>query len=109
MTPSSILSGAMTSLLGAGSADQKEGHPPVTMVFCCVDGGKQFVAKHRRDAEQLHQQLVAVMRSVLMQVLAVVMFTLLFCKACPSHFSNSDSWGLFCSAAGWVAQVHGGI
>ena len=58
----------MDSLLEADSAESQKGHPSVTMVFFSVDGGKQFVAKHRRDAEHVHQQLVAVMRSVLVQV-----------------------------------------
>ena len=41
---------------------------PVTMVFCCVDGGKQFATRQRRDAREVHNELVAVMRSVLLQV-----------------------------------------
>ena len=63
--------GAMTSILEGQAEDRQHAHPSVTMVFCCVDGGKQFVAKHRRDAEHVHQQLVAVMRSVLVQVAGV--------------------------------------
>jgi len=43
--------------------------PPVTMVFCAVDGGKQFTTWQRRDARDVHNELVAVMRSVLLQVI----------------------------------------
>ena len=68
------LLGAMTSLLEAKSTGQHEGHPSVTMVFCCVDGGKQFVAKHRNDAQHVHQELVAVMRSILIQVWTVMVW-----------------------------------
>ncbi len=42
--------------------------PPVSMVFSIVDGGKQYASKHREDAEEVHLQLLAVMRSVLLQV-----------------------------------------
>ena len=42
--------------------------PLVTMVFCSVDGGKQYVGRHRQDALNVHTELVAVMRSVLLQV-----------------------------------------
>jgi hypothetical protein len=39
------------------------------MVFCAVDGGKQFTTWQRRDARDVHNELVAVMRSVLLQVI----------------------------------------
>ena len=42
--------------------------PNVTMVFCCVDGGKPFVSRHRREAREVHNLLVSVLRSVLQQV-----------------------------------------
>jgi hypothetical protein len=42
--------------------------PPVTMVFAIVDGGKQYAAKHRQAAEDVHLQLMSVMRTVLLQV-----------------------------------------
>ena len=58
----------MTSILETHAEDRQQAHPSVTMVFCSVDGGKQFVAKYRSDAEHVHQQLVAVMRSILVQV-----------------------------------------
>lgn len=41
---------------------------PVTMVFCMVDGGKAFAARHRRDAPAVHRTLAAVVCSVLRQV-----------------------------------------
>lgn len=40
----------------------------MTMVFCMVDGGKAFAARHRRDAPAVHRTLAAVVRSVLRQV-----------------------------------------
>ena len=41
--------------------------PAVTMVFCMADGGKTYASKHRRDARDVHAQLLATMRSVLRQ------------------------------------------
>ena len=38
------------------------------MVFCMVDGGKQFAAKHRHDARVVHAELVALIRGLLRQV-----------------------------------------
>lgn len=40
----------------------------VTMVFCTVDGGKQYVLRYRREAREVHLQLVALIRSTLLQV-----------------------------------------
>ena len=40
----------------------------VTMVFCTVDGGKQYVLRYRREAREVHLQLVALIRSMLLQV-----------------------------------------
>ena len=55
--------------LSASSPDiASPAHPPVTMVFCCADGGKHYVNKNRRDAEAVHNELVAVMKSVLLHV-----------------------------------------
>lgn len=42
--------------------------PPVTVVFCMVDAGKQFALRHRRDAHLIHHVLEAVVRSILRQV-----------------------------------------
>ena len=42
--------------------------PNVTMVFCSVDGGKQFVSRHRREGHEVHNILVSMLRSVLQQV-----------------------------------------
>ena len=38
------------------------------MVFCSVEGGKQYSAWNRQDAREVHLQLLAVMYSVLRQV-----------------------------------------
>jgi len=38
------------------------------MVFCCADGGKHYVDKNRRDAEEVHNELVVVMMNVLRHV-----------------------------------------
>ena len=38
------------------------------MVFCMVDGGKQFAAKHRHDARVVHAEMVALIRGLLRQV-----------------------------------------
>ena len=45
--------------------------PQVTMVFCSVDNARNFVLRSRKAAFDLHQELVAVMRSVLRQVSSV--------------------------------------
>ena len=68
--------GSFCSLPGALSApvaatDTFPSHLSVTMVtivFCMVEGGKQYAAKSRRDAREVHVQLVALLRSVLLQV-----------------------------------------
>ena len=41
--------------------------PPVTVVFCKVDGGGR-TAPSRREADALHSELVALMCSVMRQV-----------------------------------------
>ena len=43
--------------------------PLVTAVFCSVEGGKQYAARHRTDARSVHLELLAVSRSVLRHVL----------------------------------------
>ena len=41
--------------------------PPVTVVFCKVDGGGR-TAPSRREADALHSELVALMCSIIRQV-----------------------------------------
>ena len=96
--------------------------PNVTMVFCSVDGGKQFVSRHRRDAQMVHNVLVSMLRSVLQQVLLVYYnrcfrqqtwflivhnhISTLMC-AFISHMWYPGGRRLFRTAAGWRAEVHG--
>ena len=65
--------------------------PLVTMVFCSVDGGKQYVGRHRHDALDVHTELVAVMRSVLLQVgTNTSMHDLLYASIRPAGFEYSS-------------------
>ena len=49
--------------------------PPVTMVFCAVEGGKQYATWQRKDAREVHNELVAVMKSVLLQVIHIMLIS----------------------------------
>lgn len=43
--------------------------PKVTMVFTAVEGAKPFALRHRsRDVREIHSELLAVVRSCLLQV-----------------------------------------
>lgn len=43
--------------------------PKVTMVFTAVEGAKPFALRHRsRDVREIHAELLAVVRSCLLQV-----------------------------------------
>ena len=44
--------------------------PPMTMVFCMVDGGKMYAIRHRRDARLVHLGCLSVVLSTLRQVRA---------------------------------------
>ncbi|GAX86571.1 hypothetical protein CEUSTIGMA_g13978.t1 [Chlamydomonas eustigma] len=44
-----------------------ESYPLLTMVFVMADEGKQYVAKHRRDAELVNAELVSLMLNILLQ------------------------------------------
>ena len=63
-----MYSGAVFSPLGSSDSANSVILPPVTMVFCSVDCAKQYISRQRRDAHEVHNELVAVLRSVLLQV-----------------------------------------
>ena len=41
--------------------------PPITMVFCCVDGGKVFASKYRSEAHEVHVIIAGIIRNTLRQ------------------------------------------
>ena len=42
--------------------------PPITMVFCMVDGGKLYAVRHRKDARMVHLCCASIILSTLRQV-----------------------------------------
>ncbi|GAX74578.1 hypothetical protein CEUSTIGMA_g2027.t1 [Chlamydomonas eustigma] len=42
--------------------------PPVTMVFCCVEGGKEYAKKHREEAHAIHLLIAGIIRCTLREV-----------------------------------------
>jgi hypothetical protein len=44
--------------------------PPITMVFCCVDGGKAFASRNRTEAHEVHCIIASIIRNTLCQVCA---------------------------------------
>ena len=59
-TPS--LPGTLLAPLGSKDPLPSGPLPPVTLVFCSLDGGLQYSAVHRQDVLSVHLELVAIMR-----------------------------------------------
>ena len=52
----------------SASESNLEALPPVTMVFCAIENGKQYAGWHRADAQVVHNEMSALMRSILRQI-----------------------------------------
>ncbi len=57
-----VHAGALLAPLGSRDLLPAGPLPPVTMVFCSVEGGKQYAAWRRHDAHEVHLQLVSTMQ-----------------------------------------------
>ena len=61
--------GALLAPLGLRDPLSAGSLPPVTMVFCSIEGGKQYASlRSKADARDVHMELIAVMRGALKQV-----------------------------------------
>ena len=56
------LPGTLLAPLGSKDTLPSVPLPPVTLVFCSLDGGLQYSAVHRQDVLSVHLELVAIMR-----------------------------------------------
>ena len=54
--------------LGSKDTASSGSLPPVTAVFCSVEGAKQYSARTKIDAHMVHSELVSVMKGALAQV-----------------------------------------
>ena len=67
--PPSAWAGAFLAPLGSRDPLSAGSLPPVTMVFCSIEGGKQYASlRSKADARDVHLELIAVMRGALKQV-----------------------------------------
>ena len=67
--PLSLAPGALHSpLFPSDKIPQGLWTPPVTIVFCAVEEGRMFCNRHRKASLVVHQELLALMRTVLRQV-----------------------------------------
>ena len=64
-----FLAGAFLAPLGPRDPQSAVSLPPVTVVFCSIEGGKQYASsRSKADARDMHLELVAIMRGALRQV-----------------------------------------
>ena len=69
--PFHACTGAFLAPLGSHDPQISVPLPPVTMVFCSVEGGSQYASsasKGKADAHDVHLELLAVMRGALRQL-----------------------------------------
>lgn len=64
--------GALEAPIMGVSEDIALNLPPITMVFCCVDGGKAFASKFRGEAHEVHTIIAGIIRNTLRQASSVM-------------------------------------